>query len=169
MSEKTPVYAGFWIRTVALFIDSAILFLPMSLIENLARGQMLGTTSPEAMMADPEAMKTSFLISLAVQLTFGFFYFGILQGKLQGTPGKLILGLRVVTTNLERITIARSIGRYFSQFLSMFGLFLGYLWVAFGARKQGWHDKLAGTYVVKKKSLLQTQPLPEGNAHNAAA
>lgn len=43
------------------------------------------------------------------------------------------------------------IGRYFAYFVAMLPLFLGIVWVAFDKRKQGWHDKLAGTVVVKQK------------------
>jgi len=42
------------------------------------------------------------------------------------------------------------IGRYFGYYLSMIPLFLGFIWVAFDKRKQGWHDKLAGTVVIRR-------------------
>jgi uncharacterized RDD family membrane protein YckC len=40
------------------------------------------------------------------------------------------------------------VGRYFAYLASIIPLFLGFLWIAFDKRKQGWHDKLAGTVVV---------------------
>lgn len=44
------------------------------------------------------------------------------------------------------------IGRYFAYYLSLIPIGLGFVWVAFDARKQGWHDKLAGTVVIRKKN-----------------
>jgi len=49
------------------------------------------------------------------------------------------------------------IGRYLAYYLSMIPLFLGFVWVAFDGRKQGWHDKLAGTVVVRK---MNREPKP---------
>ncbi len=42
------------------------------------------------------------------------------------------------------------IGRYLGYYVSIFALGVGFLWVAFDPRKQGWHDKMAGTVVIRK-------------------
>ena len=49
-----------------------------------------------------------------------------------------------------RLTVGQSIGRYLGYFVSTIPFGLGLLWVAFDPKKQGWHDKLAGTVVVRK-------------------
>lgn len=65
------------------------------------------------------------------------------------TPGKIWLGMRIVDAlRLTKPTAEKLIGRYFSYYLSLFPLALGFLWIAFDPRKQGWHDKLAGTLVI---------------------
>jgi uncharacterized RDD family membrane protein YckC len=65
------------------------------------------------------------------------------------TPGKRALGLRVVSTDGSPITIGKAIMRYIGYIVSGLVLCLGYIWVLFDANKQGWHDKIAGTYVVR--------------------
>ena len=68
----------------------------------------------------------------------------------QATPGKQLLGLRVVDARTgARLSLGQAIGRYLGYFVSIVPLCLGLLWVAFDARKQGWHDKLAGTVVLR--------------------
>ena len=67
----------------------------------------------------------------------------------QATPGKMALSLKIVDAQTgQPMSTGQAIGRYFAYFVSAIGLMLGYLWVAFDRRKQGWHDKLAGTVVV---------------------
>lgn len=67
------------------------------------------------------------------------------------TPGKMLFGLKIVGLGSEpNLSVGKSIGRYFAYYLSMLVLFHGFIWVAFDPRKQGWHDKLANTVVVKK-------------------
>lgn len=70
----------------------------------------------------------------------------------QATPGKMIIGARIVdATTGQPPSTGQLIGRYFGYYVSMIPLFFGMIWVAFDARKQGWHDKLAGTVVVKDR------------------
>ena len=77
----------------------------------------------------------------------------------QATPGKIFIGARIVdATTGGPTTMRQNVVRYLAYFLSIFFLFLGFLWVAFDRRKQGWHDKLAGTVVVRRKGGA-TQPV----------
>jgi len=64
------------------------------------------------------------------------------------TPGKLLMGLRVARINGQPLTIRRALLRYLGYWLSAIPLGLGFLWVLVDDRRQCWHDKLAGTYVV---------------------
>jgi uncharacterized RDD family membrane protein YckC len=77
-------------------------------------------------------------------LTIAFWYFK------QATPGKMVVGARLqdVTTG-ECLSLGQCIGRYLATFISIFALFLGILWIVFDQRKQAWHDKLAGSVVVR--------------------
>ena len=71
------------------------------------------------------------------------------SGK-QATLGKMALGIIVTDLSGKRISFGKASGRYFGQFLSGFILGIGFLMIAFTARKQGLHDKLAGCLVVNK-------------------
>jgi len=64
------------------------------------------------------------------------------------TPGKMLLSAKIVDAEtLGPPTTGQLIGRYFAYILSSVFM-LGFIWIAFDKRKQGWHDKLAGTVVI---------------------
>ena len=70
------------------------------------------------------------------------------------TPGKIILGIRIVDAQTgDKPSTGQLIGRYFAYYVSAIPLMLGFLWIAFDRRKQGWHDKLAGTVVIEEDVL----------------
>ncbi len=68
----------------------------------------------------------------------------------QGTFGKMAVGIKVVDERGNRMTLAKSFGRNASKILSYLVLALGFIWILFDKKKQGWHDKLNNTYVVDK-------------------
>jgi uncharacterized RDD family membrane protein YckC len=68
------------------------------------------------------------------------------------TPGKMALNMKVVDVDTgEKLSVGQSIGRYFAYIPAMAILMIGIIWVAFDKRKQGWHDKLAKTVVIRKR------------------
>lgn len=68
----------------------------------------------------------------------------------QATPGKMAISARIVDARTGgRPSAGRFVIRYLGYFVSMLPLFLGIIWVAFDRRKQGWHDKLARTVVIR--------------------
>ena len=67
------------------------------------------------------------------------------------TPGKMLVSAVIVDAKtLGKPSTSQLIGRYLAYYASTLPLCLGFLWVAFDKRKQGWHDKIAGTLVIKK-------------------
>ncbi|HTP25298.1 MAG TPA: RDD family protein, partial [Anaeromyxobacteraceae bacterium] len=76
-------------------------------------------------------------------------YFTMFIGMGGQTPGKMLLGLKVVRTDGEAVGFGRALVRWLGQCLSLLLLGLGFLMVAFSGRKQGLHDKIAGTYVIR--------------------
>lgn len=72
-------------------------------------------------------------------------FFWVLAGQ---TPGKRLMGLRVIRTDGQPLTVARAVRRALGYWLSAFPLLLGFLWVLQDDRRQGWHDYLADTYVI---------------------
>ena len=73
--------------------------------------------------------------------------------KQQASPGKRIFSLKIVdATTLQKPTKKQLVIRIFSYLLSILPLFLGIIWIAFDPKRQGWHDKIAKTLVIKDKS-----------------
>jgi uncharacterized RDD family membrane protein YckC len=64
------------------------------------------------------------------------------------TPGKALLGLKVVRKDGGRVSFGRALLRFFAYWISMLPLFLGFFWVLWDSNRQGWHDKIAGTQVL---------------------
>jgi uncharacterized RDD family membrane protein YckC len=74
------------------------------------------------------------------------------------TPGKLLLGLMIVRPDGRKLSLGRSVLRFFGYWVSAIPLFLGFIWIIFDRRRQGWHDKLADTqvlYVPRKSRRAQ--------------
>ncbi|WP_253303739.1 RDD family protein [Wolbachia endosymbiont of Phyllotreta cruciferae] len=94
------------------------------------------------------------ILNQIVQCIMLFCYVAYMWVRFAATPGKLLLGLRVVDAQtFEKITLRQATKRFFSFILSVAPLFLGFLWSNFNKRCQTWHDKIAGTVVVTSKSL----------------
>ena len=73
------------------------------------------------------------------------------SGATRATPGRC-LGARIVDAKTgEAPSVAQLVGRYLAYFVSTTPLCLGLIWVGFDRRKQGWHDKLASTVVIRSK------------------
>jgi len=121
-------YAGFWRRLVAYIIDAIIL------------GAVSGILI--AIMGDPQT--ASWLISpIGIIYIIGFWTW---RGQ---TPGKMAMGVKIIKTDGSPIGIGRAILRYVGYLVSTIIIFIGYLMIAWDSKKQGLHDKIAGTYVVK--------------------
>ncbi|WP_353284225.1 RDD family protein [Wolbachia endosymbiont (group A) of Lasioglossum fulvicorne] len=94
------------------------------------------------------------ILNQIVQFIMLFCYVAYMWVRFAATPGKLLLGLRVVDAQtFEKMTLKQATKRFFSFILSVAPLFLGFLWSNFNKRCQTWHDKIAGTVVVTSKSL----------------
>ena len=133
------IYAGFWIRLWAYVIDALIL-LPLWVIE-----KGFGLLANQSMAL---ALSSEFLISTVAWWLYEAFF---LSGNWQATPGKRLFELRVESIRGDRLTFARASGRYFAKYISSFALGIGFLMVGVTARKQGLHDKIFGTVVLRGK------------------
>ena len=61
------------------------------------------------------------------------------------TPGKSVMGIRVVKTSGQPLSIVDAVVRYVGYYINTFLLFIGWLWAIFDSKNQGFHDKRAGT------------------------
>jgi uncharacterized RDD family membrane protein YckC len=75
------------------------------------------------------------------------------SSKHRATLGKLAIGVEVLRSNGEPISFARATGRHFAKWLSYLLLCVGFLMAAFTQKKQGLHDFMCDTVVVKKRVL----------------
>jgi uncharacterized RDD family membrane protein YckC len=79
-----------------------------------------------------------------------YMYFWTVLGY---TPGKFLLGLKIVRKDGSKITLGRSFLRFIGYWISAIPLFLGFIWIIFDRRRQAWHDKLAGTQVIYMQKI----------------
>ena len=149
-----PRYVGFWARFVAMFIDNIWVTIVLVLVIVALFGQdimaMMAMADGSAQGA-PGAAPASGAVSLLVQLLLpAVLIIGFWIWK-AATPGKMLFSAEIVDAKtLGKPSTGQLIVRYIGYFISAIVFCLGFLWVAFDKRKQGWHDKIAGTLVVKR-------------------
>jgi uncharacterized RDD family membrane protein YckC len=125
---------GFGPRLVAYIIDLIIL-----LVINFVIGLVLGLV-----LGDSGSLLASLL---SIVIAFGYLiYFWTTTGQ---TPGKKMMGLKVIATDGATLNVSKAVMRIIGYMVSGAILYLGFIWILFDTNKQGWHDKIAGTYVVK--------------------
>ncbi|MDO4251427.1 MAG: RDD family protein [Moraxella sp.] len=134
-------YAGFWIRLGAHLIDGILFFLVVS-APLMVIGHVTGISpwdSTDISVIDIISNVLAWVISIFCWIRYA------------GTPGKRLLKLKILDADTgEPLTMGKAIIRYLGYFVSAVVLLLGYIWVAFDQRKQGWHDKMANSVVVKE-------------------
>ena len=147
-------YAGFGIRLLAWLIDFLVLLF-LSLIIGLISGFFIAflLIYVSIVSADSSIVTSlSNFISGFIGFSVNLLYFTLFwSSKFQGTPGKILLGLKIVDANGNKISYSTALIRYISTIISSLLLGIGYLLIIFDDRKQALHDKLASTYVIKVK------------------
>ena len=132
MTYATTDKIGFWRRFAAIFIDG----LAVAIVSSVLNGLVFGG----------DAIRGNSLSTLLGLAYYMYFWSSYGHGQ---TPGSRVLGIRVVKTTGAELTLMDAFIRYLGFLLSVICIFIGLIWVAFDANKQGWHDKIASTYVVK--------------------
>lgn len=133
-------YAGFWIRTGATIIDSILMLIIMLPI-------FTATYGTDYLLKEPFVdvfwdVMFHYVLPAIVVIIFWVYK--------SATPGKLAVGLAIVDAKTGgKPSTGQFIVRYLGYYVSMIPLFLGIIWVGIDKRKQGWHDKLAGTVVIR--------------------
>lgn len=144
-------YAGFGIRVAAYLIDAVILFVVV-LIVSPALGGFSKETSTTVI--DGTVVTTSSyngavsLFELLLSLIYFAGFWTLNNGR---TPGMMAFKLRVLrAADGKPITLGQAVIRWIGLGISFLVIFIGVIWVAFDPRRQGWHDKMAGTFVVQE-------------------
>jgi len=148
--EKKPKefaleYAGFWIRLGAGVIDLLVL------------GSI--TVALAYIFISPAIWLTSGIV-ISIVYWLGFW---VWRGQ---TPGKMAVAIKVIRTDSSPVRWQCAVRRCLGYIVSVITLFMGFIWVAFDAHKQGVHDKIADTYVVKLpvRQLVFSGPYARGHA-----
>jgi uncharacterized RDD family membrane protein YckC len=118
---------GFWIRVLAAIIDGILL--------GIAGGILRG------IFGDGAGGGLSTLVSIVYLI-----YFWTTTGQ---TIGHRVLNLRVVKSDGSKLSVTDGIIRYVGEIISAIPLGLGFMWAGWDSKKQGWHDKMAHTYVIR--------------------
>jgi uncharacterized RDD family membrane protein YckC len=143
INEQEQQYAGFWIRVAAAIIDSILVALVILPILHAIYGD--GLWQGESFVQGFWDVVFSYVLPATAVIGFWIFR--------SATPGKMATKLSIVDAKTGgKPSTAQFIGRYFGYFVSMIPLFLGIIWVGIDKRKQGWHDKLAGTVVIRHRA-----------------
>ncbi|MBN1667812.1 MAG: RDD family protein [Anaerolineales bacterium] len=150
-------YAGFVSRLAAFAIDVVVIALVsvsvtwfLSVTASMLQMQQILGFSLQQIAGSQVLIDRLFgplvVGGLALVYVVGYHvFFWWLTGQ---TPGKYLLGLRVVTVKGQRVPPWRAALRYLGYILAALPLFVGFVWILVDDRRQGWHDKLAGTCVI---------------------
>ncbi|WP_297482742.1 RDD family protein [uncultured Photobacterium sp.] len=138
--EITPIYVGFWLRVLASLIDTAIVALITAPLMYLWYGEMY--PSIDSFAVGPMDIMINYLLPF-----LGVILFWIYKSA---TPGKMVIKAQIVDANTgNNPSVKQSVIRYLGYFVSTIPFGLGLMWAGWDKRKQGWHDKLANTVVIK--------------------
>lgn len=141
-------YAGFWIRSLAKFIDGTIVWVIS-----------IAIYVPTAFLsAPPSNQSTASMVSFVIiqilvmvlQIAIGVAYTTWFLGKYGATLGKMACKLKVVTAGGNRVSYLRAFGRHFAEWLSGMIFLVGYIMAAFDREKRTLHDHICNTRVIKK-------------------
>ncbi|MDY6853759.1 MAG: RDD family protein [Thermodesulfobacteriota bacterium] len=144
--------AGFFIRAQAFIIDLAILniiYLFFLFAGCLAVYLALQTQDLYVYLGKVKALPIpcNFIITA---ITIGYFIY--FHGATGQTIGKMVCKIKVVQKNGDPLNYSTSFLRWVGYVLSSIALYIGFFWIAFDKNKQGWHDKIANTCVIKLKT-----------------
>jgi uncharacterized RDD family membrane protein YckC len=163
---STLEFAGFWSRLAAALIDifalaviSSIIFLIFAPYQWFGFSGFWGTGDvfEEPVWRALPYLVGGNLLSLIVNIAY-FVGFWLRRGQ---TPGKMLMNIKLVRTDASNLTFSIALLRYLGYIVSGAIFFIGFLWIAFDNHKQGFHDKIAETYVVKIPEASVTAPSPK--------
>jgi uncharacterized RDD family membrane protein YckC len=154
MTDKR--FGGFWRRLFAYLIDNVILYIVslVLLLVGLLALELGGNTLGRALSSGtiPRGMGVFPVVYVVTTIITGMGYFTWFHGATGQTPGKMLLGLRVIQTSGVRMTFGVAFLRCVGYLISGLFFWLGFLWIAF-------HDKIAATFVVRVRVEPVNHPL----------
>ena len=155
--QPQTTYAGFWIRLIARFVDGLILGIPLTILLFVFIAISGAALNGASNSSDENAQNAAAGVTGGI---FFLYYVIVLVGYagyqiyFWGTSGQTIamrlFHLRVVdSTTGAPIGIGRAVVRWLMTLVNSWACYVGWIWIAFDARKQGWHDKVASSVVLQ--------------------
>jgi uncharacterized RDD family membrane protein YckC len=142
LPSNRGAYGGLWIRFAANVVDTVVLLLPTLLVSFLYRSVTPANEEVEKVFVE--------LVDAGLNIAIWWVYTAVLlSSPWQATIGMRICGLKIVDYEGQRISFGRATGRFFASCLSALLLCVGFLMIAWTQRRQGLHDFMANTLVVK--------------------
>jgi uncharacterized RDD family membrane protein YckC len=161
--KELPPYAGFWSRAAARVIDLVLIIAAFNMIYIADRigseaGLWAGSGLEESDIG--EGLSLPNMLRIGFFFMFPVFYYVYLHGSCGQTFGKMILRIKVINEDGTPIDYKKAFLRWLGYFLCDLTFNIGYLWAAFDSRKQGLHDKVCRTLVVRADVSLPALDTP---------
>ena len=146
------LWGGFFRRLYAFSVDLLVLsILSFALFYFVYTGYSVGLAAHQQTFSG-ESLDVFLFLCLVGWLCLVTGYFVLLHGMAGQTIGKWLLGLRIVGADQAPITYRQAWLRWAGSWVSML-MGAGMLWILFHPQKRGWHDLIAGTWVIQEKKL----------------
>ena len=144
MQTEELEYVGFWPRVLASIIDTLLIGVITWPLLTAFYGESYW--DGDSFIQGPMDFILSWIFPAVAVVIFWV--------TRQATPGKMAISAKIVDARTGNApSINQYIGRYLSYFIAMIPFFIGIIWVAFDEKKQGWHDKISSTVVVRPKKI----------------
>jgi len=142
MNDVELEYVGFWLRVGAAIIDTLLMMVIVAPLVTWIYGPAYWLS--DAFIRGPADFVLNWVVPAIAVILFWVYR--------QATPGKMAISARIVDAKTGgKPSTGQLIGRYLAYYVSIIPLFIGLIWVGIDKRKQGFHDMLAGTVVVRPK------------------
>ncbi len=159
-------YGGFWKRALAISIDMMVLYFLSMILASICTVILSIATNTILAEGISETANSLMVAAYAMYIVLNLFYFTYFPAVSGQTLGKKILGLKIVKVSGEPIGAGAAFLRWVGYLVSALFFWLGFIWVIFDRKKQGWHDKIAETVVLdvkthkppEDKNALTTEP-----------
>jgi uncharacterized RDD family membrane protein YckC len=143
MNDQPVEYVGFWARVGAAIIDTILMLIIVAPLLTWMYGPDYWEGAG-GLIAGPGDFLVNWLLPAVAVILFWIYR--------QATPGKMAVRAKIVDAKtLGPASTGQLIGRYLAYYVSIIPLCLGLIWVGIDAKKQGFHDKLAGTVVIRSR------------------
>lgn len=146
--------AGIVTRSAAGIADAVILFM-------LLRGTVwLLRASAHVLRRFAPPVDLATLVIFCVPWIVALYFVAFWRWRGQ-TPGKWLLGIRVIRVGGGKLRVGQALLRLIGYLLSALPFYLGFLWIL-GPERRGLHNRLAGTAVIYTRGSVAARPDPRG-------